>query len=645
VRRTIPLVTPQTPVRSGASRRRALFAYAAGSALIVLAVSLVAGVFPYEAMNIVDPGAVVRVAAPLLRWVVDAAATVCTGSLVFAAFFTRRRENGLISPTAFDALRTAGRAAVVWAVAALLLWPFDLAATVGVPVRQVLNLVGLIAATRTLPGPKAWLLTAVLAAAIAVACRRTLRWRATPVLAAVAVLATLPIIAAGHSASDNNHDLATAAIALHIPAAVIWLGTLIALMRARGLGDDRPAAMRRYARLSIGCWCVVAFSGIVDGVVLAPGTTVFTSAFGAMLLVKVALLLALGALLLRVRGKQPSPGRLLAAELAALAAAFGLSVALTDLPAPKFLVDVVTGADPLLGYDLTTPPTALRLLVDWRIEVVFAPLSVVLAVVYLIGVRRLGRPWPRGRTLAWLAGCAVLLVATSSGLGRYAPAMFSLEAADHMLIGMLVPMLLALGAPLTLAGLVAGPSDLPGLKFWVAGANGHWARRLTRPIVVTALFVGAPFVLYFTDLYDLTVRFHWAHLGMDLVFLVIGYLYAWVVVGADPAPVPAPHLMRLGLLLVAMPFDLLLSAAILASGHLLGDGAASGNLYRALELPWVSSLAGDQRLGAFLALGISEAIMFAMLVVVVVRWRPSAPDSDYQELLDVLAARSKYAEN
>jgi cytochrome c oxidase assembly factor CtaG len=150
------------------------------------------------------------------------------------------------------------------------------------------------------------------------------------------------------------------------------------------------------------------------------------------------------------------------------------------------------------------------------------------------------------------------------------------------------------------------------------------------------LFIGAPFLLYFTDAYDLTVRFHWAHLGMDLVFLAIGYLFAWTVVGADPVPEPAPSLIRLGLLLVAMPFDIVLAASIAGSGHLIGNGSASASLYGALDLPWVHSLAAEQRLGAYLALGVSEVVMFAMLVVVVIRWRPTAPDRDYQALVEML---------
>ena len=562
---------------------------------------------------------------------------------MFAAYFTARQASGLISPAAYAALRTAGRSATVWAVAALVLWPFDAAANVGAPLHRMLSWPALYEATGALQSSKSWLITAALTAALAVACHRTLRWRTTPVLSALAILATLPIITAGQSSSDTDHDLATAAIALHIPAATVWLGTLIALLRARGIGPDRGALLRRYRRLSIGCWSVVVLSGLIDGALLAPGTSFFTTSYGAVLLTKVGLTTGLGYLLLRLRrrmlvGEAP-PWRLLTTELAALIAAFGLSAALTGLPAPKFLLDIVSADQTILGYDITAPPTALRLLTDWRIDLLFAPLCLTLAAFYLAGVRRLGSRWPWQRTAAWLAGCAVLLLATSSGLGRYGAAMFSIEATDHMLVGMLAPMLLALGAPLSLAEAAvrpAAPADPPGPREWLSAAGGAWARAVIRPPAVTMLFVGAPFLLYFTDAYDLTVRYHWAHLGMDLLFLVIGYLFAWVVVGADPPPAPAPALIRLSLLLVAMPFDVVLAAAILATRRIIGNDTGSATLYQALDLPWVSSLAADQRLGAYLGLAVSEAVMFTMLVVLVTRWRPAGPDHDYQEMLDVL---------
>jgi putative copper resistance protein D len=604
-------------------------------------VSVVAGISPFLSMGTDDPGAVVRVADPLVRLVVDAAATVCTGALVFAAFFTRPQPSGLISPPAYVALRTATRAATVWAVAALALWPLDVAAFVGLPLHRILTVRGLIDVTRVMENPKAWLTTVVTAAALAVASRLTLRGRATFGLAALAIFGLLPVVTAGHSASDTGHDVATTAIAVHIPAAVVWLGTLIALLRARGMGAGQAPAKRRYARLATGCWYVVAFSGLIDAAVLAPGSSAFTTGYGALLVGKAAVLIGLGLLLARFRRRVA--GRwLLGVELVALTLAFGASVALTYLPAPKFLSGhVVTGDETLLGYNLAAAPSFGRLVTDWRVEVLFAPLSVLLAVLYLAGVHRVGRDWPRARTASWLAGCLVLLVATSSGLGRYAPAMFSVQAVTHILVGMLAPLLFALGAPLTLADSVLRPARedaLPGPREWLTvWRASRPVRVLTEPVVATVLFVAAPFLLYFTDAYDVTARFHWAHLAMDLVFLVIGYLFAWSVVGGDQTARPAASLLRIGLIIVAMPFDVLFAAAILASRHIIGNGSASANIYRALELPWVPSLAADQRLGAYLALAASEAVMLAALAVVVLRWRPAEPDSDYQALLDTLA--------
>jgi putative copper resistance protein D len=409
------------------------------------------------------------------------------------------------------------------------------------------------------------------------------------------------------------------------------------VVRARGVGADRSAILRRYRRLSSICWWVVAYSGLVDAAVLAPGRSPVTTGYGLILIAKAVILAGLGWLMLRTRrvGTSRGPGAFLALELVALTVVFGASVVSTDLPAPKFIGHLVSGDQTLLGYNLTVPPTLSRLLVDWRVEVLFAPLCLVLAVVYLCGVRRLhrtGGSWSAGRTAAWLAGCLVVVVATCSGLGRYAPAMFSVQAVAHMLVGMVAPILLALGAPLSLAAVALRPAtgdQLPGPREWlVAVRDSAVLRALTHPLVGTALFVGAPFLLYFTPALDLTVRFHWAHLAMDVVFLAVGYVFAWMVVGPDPLPRPIPPLMRLGLLLAVMPADIVFGAAVLSSHRLLGDGVAGANLYTALDLPWISSLSADQRLGAYLLLGIGEACVLLTLVVLVARWRNDDDDQD-----------------
>jgi putative copper resistance protein D len=341
-------------------------------------------------------------------------------------------------------------------------------------------------------------------------------------------------------------------------------------------------------------------------------------------------------------------------ELVLLAATFGASVGLTDLPPPAFLGRLVTGDETLLGYHLHGAPDLARLALDWRVEVFFAPLCVVLAVSYLWGVRRLrraGTVWPVGRTVSWLAGCLLLLVLTSSGLGRYAPAMFSIQAAVHMLMGMVAPLLFALGGPLSLARDALPPApdgELPGPREWLeALRTSAVVRVFTQPLVCVVVFAGAPFLLYFTDAFDVTVRFHWAHLAMDVVFLVVGYLFAWVVVGVDPLPRPMPNLLRLGMLLAAMPFDLVFGAAVIGSHRILGDGSAGANLYTALALPWVHSLSADQRLGGVLSLGFGEAAFLATLAVLVLWWHRAENGGDagdgYQDLLRALAARTSGA--
>lgn len=622
----------------------------AAAAIVVTVVAVIADGWPYTAIGTSDPGAIVRLGAPLLRLLVDGSATVCVGGLVFAGFFTRPQPSGLVSPSGYAATRTAGRAALVWLIAAVVLWPFDAAATSGLPLRQVLNMHAMSALTGAQESSKAWLATIATVAIVAVGCRLTVRWQPTLILSALAVFALLPPLAVGHSASDTGHDLATGAIMIHVPVAVIWLGTLIAVVRARGVGADGPAISGRYRRLAAGCWWLTAASGLLDAAILAPGRSAFTTGYGLLLVFKALIVIVVGVLLIRARRAVTPRSRSmwLGIELAALVVAFGVSVAVTDLPAPKFLGTAVTGDETLLGYNLTAPPTFGRLVGDWRIEVVFAPLCLILAAAYLAGVRQLrrsGTPWPPGRTASWLAGCLVLLVATSSGLGRYAPAMFSVQAATHMLIGMLAPILFALGAPLTLAAASLRPAGdaLPGPAEWLAAVRASTlVRGVTHPLWCSTVFVGAPFLLYFTSAFDLTVRFHWAHLAMDAIFLVIGYLFVWMVIGVDPLPRPVPNLMRIGLLLAVMPADIIFAAAILGTRRIIGDGNAGANLYTALALPWVHSLAADQRLGAYLALAIGEAAVLLTLVVLVLRWRPAERDSDeadYRPLIEALRRR------
>jgi putative copper resistance protein D len=226
-----------------------------------------------------------------------------------------------------------------------------------------------------------------------------------------------------------------------------------------------------------------------------------------------------------------------------------------------------------------------------------------------------------------MMGCAVLLAATCSGIGRYEPAMFSMHMLSHMLEGVLAPGLLVQGAPLSLAIASARPGDagLSTATDWVkAMMESRCIRWVTHPLVALVMFAGAPYVIYFSSVFDAVARFHWAHMLLAAFFLVVGYLFAWSTIGVDQAPSPLPDMARLGMLLAAGPCTAVFAAWVVTTNRLLGDGPAGYNAYSSLHLPWVVDLRGDQWLGGVIALAVGETALLGALVVLLARWHPWA---------------------
>lgn len=619
----------------------------AAGAVVVL--SVLAGSAPYQAVGDSDPGLVVAVGAPLLRLAADLAATVCVGALAFVVFCTRPQASGVVSPEAYREVRIAGWSAMVWWLSAVALVPVSAADTAGVPLHQVLTpqpLVTLLGATEP---PKAWLVSAVVVLVVTLGCRAALHWPALVMLLGLAVFALLPPVVTAHGSADLGHDIALGALVVHVPTAVLWIGMALAVGRQVRRAGPIPALAARYSRLAGACWLLLVGTGVVLSTALMPAGQLFSPGYGLLLLAKIAVVAALGIVgtVLRRRVLRQATGvsgrgrqvmRFSLAELVLLLGAVGMSVELTHLSLPDTLSRATTTTQALLGYDLAGPPTLLRLITDWRLDMFFGPLAALLGALYLLGVyrlRTLGQRWPVGRTAAWLTGCLVLLFATSSGLGRYAAAMFSMHIASHMLVSMLVPALLVLGGPVTLlrAAVPPAPGALPGPREWLTAVRASPAARMvTHPVVMFVLFVGSPFALYFTDLFDTAVRFHWAHLAINAWFLAIGYLFLWPIIGQDPAPKPLPNLARLALVLAMMPADIAFGVALASTHRVIGNGTAASNMYQALALPWVPDLLADQHLAGILALALGEFTQFVVLIALLARWYEI--DTAHQPSLD-----------
>jgi cytochrome c oxidase assembly factor CtaG/putative copper export protein len=612
---------------------------AAGTALAVLVaggLTALTGARPLVTLGLPDPGTLTTVGLPVVRAIAEIAMVLTIGALLLAAFLVPPQRSGYLDVSGYRGVRAAGWSAVVWAAAAALLIPLNVADALGRPVGEVLDAGLLVDVLPRLADATSWTLTALVALLVLVGCHTVLTWGWTAVVFGLALLGPLPVALTGHSSSGGAHDVATDSLVLHVLAASLWVGGLVALVSlAASRAPDRTAALAtavpRFSRLALWCWLALAVTGVVNALVRVPPEALVGTSYGALLLGKTAALVALGVLGTAHRrwtvssaaaGAPSALLRLGGVEVLLMLATIGLAVALGRSAPPDTGVGAPSRAEALLGYDLAGPPTVARLLLDWRFDLIFGTGAVVVAVVYLAAVRRLrrrGDPWPVGRTVGWVAGCATLLFATSSGLGRYGPAMFSVHMAEHMLLSMLVPILLVLGAPVTLALRVlppAGRSRPPGPREWLlAAVHSPVTRVLSHPLVSLPLFVGSFYVLYFSDLFAAALPQHWAHVAMNLHFLLVGALFFWPLIGVDPAPRRLPPAARLGIVFMSVPFHAFFGVALMSSATVIG-----GDFYRALALPWVDDPLRDQQLGGGLAWASGELPLLLVVVTLLVQW-------------------------
>jgi putative copper resistance protein D len=621
---------------------------AAGIGALSLADALTATGLP-------DPGPVTTYGLPFVRGAGEVAAALAVGSFLFAAFMVPPQASGVMDATGYRALRMGTVASGTWAVCALLLVPLTISDVSGQPVREHLDPVALWSAAGVVDTASAWRWTALLAAAVTVASLAVLRWVWTPALLTGALLTLVPLGLTGHSSAGGSHDLATNSLLIHLLAGTVWAGGLLALLRhAIAEREHTELAARRFSAVALWCFVAMAASGVINALVRIRLADLVDSTYGGLVLVKFVALCLLGAIgvLQRRRGLtalRAEPGsrapliRLALIEAVIFGLTFGVAVGLGRTPPPA-RAEVPTASEVAIGYDLRGPPTVARLLFDWRFDLIFGTAAIVMAVLYLVGVRRLrrrGDAWPVVRTVSWLCGTSALLFATSSGLGRYMPAMFSMHMIAHMVLSMLVPILLVLGAPVTLALRAlpaAGRDDPPGPREWLLAAlHSKVSTFFTHPIVALSLFVGGYYALYFGGVFNAVVANHAAHLAMNVHFLASGYLFYWAVIGVDPTPRPIPQLAKVGMVFATLPLHAFFGVALMGMQTVWGEA-----FYRSLHLSWHTDLIGDQRLGGGIAWAAGEIPLVVVMIAMLSQWRRS--DERTARRLDRAADRDDNAE-
>jgi putative membrane protein len=262
------------------------------------------------------------------------------------------------------------------------------------------------------------------------------------------------------------------------------------------------------------------------------------------------------------------------------------------------------------------PLTPDRLLTAWTFDPWVVAALVVMVGLYLWGVRRLaarGDRWPLGRTLSWcVGGAGVLAIAMLSVLGTYDTVLFSVHMVQHILLSMVAPVLMAVGAPITLLLRNLGT---PGRKRVVAVLHSWPVRVLTWPPLATALMIANPYLLYMTGLYPLTLANDWLHAWMHLHFVITGCLYFWPLLGLDPMPTRLPHYLRMLLIFITLPFHAFLGVIIMGSPELIAE-----DWYLAFNRAWPPSPVEDQNIAGGIMWGAGDLISLIILAVFFVQW-------------------------
>ncbi|MBS9374442.1 copper resistance D family protein [Rhodococcus sp. B50] len=219
---------------------------------------------------------------------------LCVGSTVLGlavlAVMVQRQRRPSVTPQTL--WRTIAALGGVWlALASIdLAWAASTAADVPAVELDVGRFGQFIGTTTGRVDAAAWASIVVIVVVAAVAYRRSASWSTLPVLVAAA-LALIARPVTGHMAQQPLGSLLNA---VHVLAAAVWFGVLVALavtVRGRGAWAE---LLPRYSHLALRCVTALVVTGVIDAAVrLGSVSAVLGTGYGRIVLAKAIVLCAL----------------------------------------------------------------------------------------------------------------------------------------------------------------------------------------------------------------------------------------------------------------------------------------------------------------------------------------------------------------
>jgi putative membrane protein len=254
------------------------------------------------------------------------------------------------------------------------------------------------------------------------------------------------------------------------------------------------------------------------------------------------------------------------------------------------------------------PLSAHNALTQWE----FTPFALLVLVVVIsaavwylraewaVGLR--GRRWSRKRTVSFLAGLVAVDLALQSPVAVFTSDYFQAHVIQHLLLMVVAPPLLAMGAPMTLALQTSSRRT----KVRLLGLlNSRAFRAVTHPVPVWILYYFSMFAFFLTFALNFAMLHMWV---MDLVnvgFFLASTLFWWPIIAVDPIPHwQMGHGARLVSLLIGVPVESFLALALLSATRPAASMYTVASTHSGAAILWIGA----------------ELFTFLALIPVFIQW-------------------------
>ena len=550
------------------------------------------------------------------------------GALLSMAFLVVNKDGFLT--TSGEKVRSFLKvSSTIWVVGAFGTVIFTLAQILGTTVSDALDLTVIRSFITQISLGKYLAFQALMAAIVFIFSFATKKIEFLIILLVLSIAGLVAPVFESHAASSGSHSLVIGSLVIHVIALALWVGGVIALGTLSA--QDRPTAVPRFSQMALWSAIAVVVSGTVNAWARLNFVDAWNSSYAFVVLGKIVatvVLLWIGYLHRKTLSNKDSINwvgfaKILTVEATIMVVTVLMGTWLSTNSSPdRPGIQEFNPALSIVGVPTPPEPTLARVLFSYEPSALMIGVLALMVALYIKGVVALtkrGDKWPIGRTIAFALGIAATNFATSGGLGLYAQFSFSYHMMSHMVLGMIAPIGLVLGAPMTLA-----LRTLPqGRNSEERGVRGSLLAALhskigviyTNPIVALAIFDGSLFALYFTDLFAVLMQSHVGHLFMSLHFLAAGFLFFFIIIGVDPNPRRVHHLVQIVILFAAMSIHAFFSVALMSTTTLIDDG-----FYASLQTPWLGDPLADQKLGGSIGWAMGEIPILIALVATFINW-------------------------